>query len=100
LFNTAVAASQADHCLSGNWPPLPLGELQVIACGKAAMAMAKAAHDHYGDKATGLIIVPETHRENASQPDGFELLFASHPVPDDSSVAAAHAALELAGKLG
>jgi hydroxypyruvate reductase len=99
LFNAAVAASQADHCLAGNWPAPPAGELRVIACGKAAMAMAKAARDHYGDKATGLVIAPDTHQENASQVEGFELMFASHPVPDDSSVAAAHAALELAGKL-
>ncbi|HET6563835.1 MAG TPA: DUF4147 domain-containing protein [Xanthomonadales bacterium] len=100
LFNTAVAASQAEHCLAGNWPALPTGELRVIACGKAAMAMAKAARDHYGDKATGLVIAPDTHQQNAMTLDGFDLMFASHPVPDESSVAAAHAALEFASSLG
>lgn len=99
LFNTAVAASQPERCLAGNWPALPSGKLRVIACGKAAIAMAEAAHQHYGDKATGLIIAPNSHRERGPAPEGFELLFASHPVPDETSVAAAHAALEYASQL-
>jgi hydroxypyruvate reductase len=99
LFNTAVAASQAKQCLAGNWPGLPAGKLRVIACGKAAIAMAKAAHDHYGDKATGLIIAPNTHRDNIINLAGFELCFASHPVPDQSSIAAAHTALSVAESL-
>lgn len=99
LFKTAVAASQAERCLAGNWPDLPKGKLRIIACGKAAMAMADAARAHYGDQASGLIIAPDTHRENTVTLDGFELLFASHPVPDESSVAAAHAALECASAL-
>lgn len=99
LFNTAVAASQAEHCLSGNWPDLPAGNLRVIACGKAAIAMAKAALAHYGDKASGLIIAPHTHKDNAYDIAGFQLLFASHPVPDHSSVVAAHAAFSVAENL-
>jgi hydroxypyruvate reductase len=99
LFNTAVAASQAEQCLAGNWPDLPAGNLRVIACGKAAIAMAKAARAHYGDNASGLIIAPQTHRDNAYDVAGFQLLFASHPVPDQSSVDAAHEALECAGSL-
>lgn len=99
LFTTAVAASQPEHCLANNWPGLPTGQLRIIACGKAAIAMAQAARNHYGEKATGLIIAPDTHRENAATPEGFELMFASHPVPDETSVAAAHAALEYASKL-
>jgi len=99
LFNSAVSASQPECCLLGSWPALPTGQLRVIACGKAAVSMAHAARNHYGDKATGLIIAPDTHRENARTPDGFELMFASHPVPDETSVAAAHAALECAGQL-
>jgi len=99
LFNTAVAAAQADKCLTGNWPPLPEGKLHVIACGKAAVTMATSARQHYGDSATGLIIAPQTHRENIEAPADFRLMFASHPVPDESSVAAAHASLELAASL-
>jgi glycerate 2-kinase len=100
LFNTAVAAAQAGPCLEGNWPALPKGRLHVIACGKASIAMARAAHQHYGDAASGLIIAPNsTHRENPEAVPGFNLLFASHPVPDQSSVAAAHAALALAASL-
>jgi glycerate 2-kinase len=99
LFYTAVAAAQADQCLAGSWPALPQGKLSVIACGKAAMAMAKAAHLHYGDLASGLIIVPNTHRDSSEELPGFQLMFASHPVPDQSSVEAAHAALQLAESL-
>ncbi len=99
LFNTAVAAAQAEHCLAGNWPELPGGNLRVIACGKAAVSMARAAQQHYGDRATGLVIAPKTHRENAENLTGFQFMFASHPVPDESSVAAAHAAMELASSM-
>lgn len=99
LFHTAVAAAQADQCLDDHWPALPKGKLRVIACGKAAMAMAKAAHLYYGDRAAGLIIAPDTHRENVEELPGFQLMFASHPVPDQSSVDAAHAALQLAESL-
>jgi len=99
LFKTAVAAAEAEQCLANNWPPLPAGKLQVIACGKAAMAMAKAARNHYGEAASGLIITPESRRKDMAPVAGFTLQFASHPVPDERSVAAAHAALELAASL-
>ncbi len=100
LFRTAVAAAEAEQCLAGNWPPLPAGSLHVIACGKAALAMAKAARKHYGESTTGLIITPDTHRNNTEAVPGFTLLFASHPIPDEGSVAAARAALDLAASLG
>lgn len=99
LFKTAVAAAEAEQCLAGNWPAMPAGTLHVIACGKAAMAMAKAARKHYGEAATGLIITPESRRKDMAPVPGFALLFASHPVPDERSVVAAHAALDLAASL-
>jgi glycerate 2-kinase len=43
--------------------------------------------------------VPNTHRESSEELPGFQLMFASHPVPDQSSVDAAHAALQLAESL-
>lgn len=100
LFNAAVEAAQAEQCLANDWPDLPQGSLKVIACGKAAIAMARAACNHYGDKASGLVIAPHTHREDAEDLPGFRTMFASHPVPDQSSVDAAHEALECAKNLG
>jgi glycerate 2-kinase len=99
LFTAAVTASQPEQCLRNHWPKLPAGQLKVIACGKASMGMARAARDHYGEAATGLVIAPDSYRGDAIVVAGFSLLFASHPVPDQGSVDAAHAALELAASL-
>jgi len=62
--------------------------------------MAAAAAGHYGAAVTGLVIEPaECHAVKPSVP-GFRHLQASHPVPDERSVSAALAALQLVAGLG
>lgn len=75
--------------------------LVVVGCGKASAAMAAAFEtlvpsDLY-DRLEGLVVVPDGHVVPTSK---IEICCASHPVPDDRSVAAATAMLSFADKLG
>jgi len=64
----------------------PRGRLLVIAAGKAAPAMARAAYGVLGDRiAEGIVVSPVP----ASVPVGFELQLAGHPVPDAGGLRAA-----------
>jgi hydroxypyruvate reductase len=100
MWRAAVAAAQPENCLHGHWPPAPTGRLAVLACGKAALPMAAEAVRHYGESCAGTVIFPaDPHAAQQPPAAGMLLYPASHPVPDRSSVQAAHAALELASGL-
>ena len=73
--DTAVARSLADH-------PIPRPDL-ILAVGKAAIAMAKPAQALFA--APTLAVTKHGHSE-ADLP--FEVIEASHPVPDATSLAA------------
>ena len=70
----------------------------LVAIGKAAWRMAKAAHGAIeGNIARGIVITKYGHSEG---PIGeLEIFEAGHPVPDESGVAAAQRALELVAGL-
>ena len=70
----------------------------VVAAGKAAGAMARAAEELFGGRiASGLVVTKEGHDAG---PEGFETVFASHPEPDEGGVEAARKVRELADSLG
>ncbi|MGK2925767.1 MAG: DUF4147 domain-containing protein [Lysobacterales bacterium] len=100
MWRAAVAAALPSACLPGHWPAAPHGRLAVIACGKAAAGMAAEAAQHYGDRCGGIVIFPDGADSAATVPPGFRPWPASHPYPDERSLAAARAALELAAGLG
>ena len=72
---------------------------QIIAIGKAATSMFKAAFDHYDQQLQknetlgGLIITKYDHTEVV--PPHIEQLESSHPIPDQNSLNAGQAALNL-----
>ena len=70
----------------------------VLSFGKAAAAMAEALADVLDERLTaGLAVVPGP----VAAPSGrFEILEASHPVPDARSVEAGRRALDLASRAG
>jgi hydroxypyruvate reductase len=81
-------------------PPPPHGRIIVLATGKGGAAMAAAAERHYLD-ALGfppkrLIGTAATRHGHGCATRRIAVIEAGHPVPDDASVAAAAAALELA----
>ncbi len=61
---------------------------QVIAVGKAAGDMARAALDHFGSLPT-LVVTKDGHAEGL--PEDVHVIESSHPVPDSRSLAAGRA---------
>jgi hydroxypyruvate reductase len=70
----------------------------VVAAGKAAGAMARAAVELLGDRVSGGIVV--TKDDHDPGPEILETVFASHPEPDERGVEAARKIRELAESLG
>ena len=69
----------------------------VLAAGKAAGPMARAAAELLGEKLAGGILV--TKDDHDAGPEGLETFFASHPEPDERGVEAARKVQELAESL-
>jgi len=72
------------------------GSVRVVAFGKASLGMARAIEEILSVD-EGIVVIPRGQC-CGSQPKSFEILEASHPVPDESSVHAAEKALEIARK--
>lgn len=71
-----------------------LGNVYVIAIGKAAWVMANTAKKELGDRiCQGMIITKHGHSKGAL--DGFEIIEAGHPVPDENSIIGAQKAVEM-----
>lgn len=74
------------------------GDVVVISIGKAAWNMAYAAKEKLKQKVSKGIVV--TKYEHSKGPiEGFEIIEAGHPVPDENSVIGATKALELVSNL-
>ena len=63
------------------------GRLVVVAIGKAAGAMAAAAHDVLGDAISAGLIVTKSG-QLTDEVDGFSAMEAAHPIPNESSLLA------------
>jgi len=74
--------------------------VRLLAIGKASIGMAAAAEQHLGDRMIeGLAIAPAGIAAGADAADlRSRVMGAAHPLPDETSVAAARAALELAAR--
>ena len=70
----------------------------VVAAGKAAGAMARAAEEVLEERISGGLVV--TKDDHDPGPESFETVFASHPEPDERGVEAARKVQELAESLG
>ena len=74
------------------------GRVLLVAAGKAAWQMAKAAHDCLGSRIEGGVVV--TKYSHAMGPiGGFTCCEAGHPVPDDNSFSGTQKALDLVRNL-
>ena len=70
------------------------GRLIVVAAGKAAWQMAKAAYDVLGESVTAGVVCTKYNHVKGEIP-GFTCLEGGHPVPDANSYKATEAALQL-----
>ncbi|MGO4331503.1 glycerate kinase [Cupriavidus sp. 2TAF22] len=96
LFDTAVAAVSASHCLPPQLPAPPKGRTVVIGAGKAAAAMAQAVELHWQGELSGLVVTRYGHGADCRR---IEVVEAAHPVPDEAGQRAAQRMVELVGGL-
>ncbi|WP_421695861.1 glycerate kinase type-2 family protein [Aestuariivirga sp.] len=97
LFEAAVETANPAKAVARNLPERPKGRTVVIGVGKAAVAMAKAVEDNWQGPLEGLVIAPHGYAHDLKK---LKLIHGSHPVPDETSLAAAEQALALASTLG
>ena len=99
IIREAIAAVQPDaavqRALSGRQFP---GRVLLVAAGKAAWQMAKAASDFMGDRIEKGVVV--TKYDHVMGPiANFDCYEAGHPVPDENSFKGTQAALDLVSDL-
>jgi glycerate 2-kinase len=103
LFDAAVSAAQPARCLGRHFPEPPAhGRIIVIACGKAAAAMARITEMHYESKgALDLLTGVAITRYGFGTPlERLKLVESGHPVPDELSVFGASEAIDFARAAG
>ncbi len=77
------------------------GRIYLLAFGKAACAMARAAVDVLGAAVhKGVVLTKYGYAENCPRMGGIKVIEAGHPVPDGNSLLGAELGLELAEKVG
>lgn len=99
IISRSIRAVQPDEAvsraLSGRQFP---GRVLLVAAGKAAWQMAKAAHDCLGDRIENGVVV--TKYDHVKAPiANFTCCEAGHPVPDENSFAGTQKALDLVSNL-
>ncbi len=97
LFDVAVEAANPAKAVARHLPPPPRGRTAAIAVGKAAVPMAKALEDNWAGPLEGIAIAPHGYAHDLKR---LRLIHGRHPVPDETSLAAAEEALALAATLG
>ncbi|GAB6086750.1 glycerate kinase type-2 family protein [Alkaliphilus crotonatoxidans] len=90
LPEAAVIKALANQRFSGN--------IVVVAIGKAAWNMAKATKNTLGSRISkGIVVTKYGHSKGPIE--GFEIVEAGHPIPDENSVEGANKVLELVENL-
>lgn len=84
IFHAGVDAADPYEAVAGALASVPAPDL-IIAVGKAARLMAKAALGRFA----GVRCLVVTNYENASPLEGAEVMAAGHPVPDHNGAVAA-----------
>ncbi|WP_295536793.1 DUF4147 domain-containing protein [uncultured Thioclava sp.] len=106
MFEAGVAAADPARAVSESmdWaradPPGPGGKWQVVALGKAGLAMATAALAALPSDTAALIVTNPENAQGAQSPAGARLIAGDHPVPGPGSQAAGRAILEALARLG
>lgn len=97
LYDSAVDAVSAAHCLPAFLPEPPKGRTIVIGAGKGAAAMAQVVEQHWQGELTGLVVTRYGHGAACRK---IEVIEAAHPVPDAAGQDAARRILDLVHGLG
>lgn len=95
IMDSALASALPDNAVRAALSKAQFGEgkLILIAAGKAAWQMAKAAYDQIGSRIDSGVVV--TKYDHSKGPIGNLAIYeAGHPVPDDNSFRATQAAID------
>ena len=100
IIQAAIAAVQPDTAVKRVLEDMEFpGRVVLVATGKAAWQMAKAAYDCLGDRIEkGVVVTKYGHVKGPIA--NFDCREAGHPVPDENSFSATQAALDLVSDLG
>ncbi|MCC6315805.1 MAG: DUF4147 domain-containing protein [Thermomicrobiales bacterium] len=74
------------------------GRLYLVALGKAAAPMARAAAEVAGDLLTEGVVITKDGHLDGTLPAPLDAFEAAHPIPDERGVAATRRALDLIGR--
>ncbi len=103
LYTAALAAVAGDRVTANYLQQHPWQSnraLAVIACGKAAAAMARGAQSVLGERIVhGLLVTKRGYLAAVSLPEQWHCLEAGHPLPDEDSLEAGRQLLDFVGKL-
>ncbi|WP_282092101.1 glycerate kinase type-2 family protein [Epibacterium ulvae] len=97
LFQAAVDRADPAQAVAGYFAHSPLPALEtggryfVVALGKAAVPMMRAALNHIPEPRRALVV---TNPENMASVEGAKVMAGSHPVPDEASAKAGRAILD------
>ena len=99
IVREAIAAVQPDAAVQRALKSMEFsGRVLLVAAGKAAWQMAKAASDYLGDRIENGVVV--TKYDHVMGPiANFTCFEAGHPVPDENSFKGTQAALDLVADL-
>lgn len=99
IISAAISAALPDNAVIRALENVSFpGRVFLVAAGKAAWQMAKAAHNFLGEKIdSGIVITKYDHVKGTI--GNLECFEAGHPVPDRNSFAATQAALDLVSGL-
>lgn len=97
IWRAGLAACLPERVLPPHLPEPPPGRTILLALGKAAVPMARAVEGRWDGPLSGLAV---TRRGSEAPADRIEIVGSAHPVPDESSVAAATRLLGLAREAG
>ena len=100
IIKAALSAAQPDSAVKKALQntDFSAGKLILVAAGKAAWQMAKAAYEELGDRInSGVVITKYGHSQGKIS--NFAIYEAGHPVPDENSFLATEKAIEAVSNL-
>lgn len=101
VIDAALLAAQPDTAVKKALAEMPsyTGKLVLVAIGKAAWQMAKAAYDELFEKIDDGIVITK-HGHSKGEIGRLKIREAGHPVPDEHSYGATAEAIDLVKNLG
>ena len=100
IIKAALSAAQPDSAVKKALQnaDFSAGKLILVAAGKAAWQMAKAAYEELGDRINSGVVITKYGHSQGKISD-FAIYEAGHPVPDENSFLATEKAIEAVSNL-